>query len=907
MKIVKRVLSIMMVLITLVSVVSISAEALTIKVEDKEYGYMVPVNNKGTKVLSSVKLYGSYDYLNFYIHSGFSGDVYFFYEIFSDKSLTKCVESGCILRTYGNYNISQKIKLEGKYKSKTYYVVTYAGMYSSKKDKLTVDESSLCQFEMVVDRSPSYDKKEVMLKSVSNTANGPEIKWSKISGTSKYYIYRRSITGASYKKVGSVSGTKSSFVDTDIKKKDGNYIYTVKGINKKSVASQYNYNGLTCLYAEAPKISSAYVKADNEIYLKWNETSSKARYYIYRKVDGGAWERVDDDYDNFYTDKNVDNGKTYSYKVKAIIDCDDYGKAKSCYSDVSSNVKFLSAPVMKELEIKEGSIGISWNPVEGAEGYSILRKPLDSDDKWTVLATVSGEEAYFEDETAVMDGAYLYTVRSEGDGFSGSYSSGKEFFTLEEPEFTASVNENCVRIEWEKVPYATSYRVLEQAEDGSWQLKTKTKKLYYEFTPSSYYNKKLTVYACRTGDVFSTYKTDVESIALFPKITHKVKELDTYTQFTWNNTRADEYRVYRKPKDADDSAYELFYSTKSLSFDSYSPEEDVAYTYQVRGVYGDLEQNNNLYTQTHIRYSPEACIESFNAYKRVTVLNRKYKSSDKEEVSYNFEIQKTEKFKKSLVDFYYWGKAYNGEGWGQTSSYYYKPNYEDAYDLIEPARFCCVVKTSSGNSTPLGVNVVTVPEEVCDAPVVTLTPTSKGLKMTWDAVDNAKEYEVDVYFNRRDDYHKTFKADGSEAYTINFNDVSYDYGIRILITAVHENGNKTVRDIDNYDLYAKPKLVAAVPGNFSDGIDVFWNTGHDSGYFAVLRKAEGETKWTCVSKKYYDGKVCSMNNGVEYKGFSYTDKNIKKGVKYTYTVRFYDPNTKEYTSYYNTKGVSSKR
>jgi len=46
---------------------------------------------------------------------------------------------------------------------------------------------------------------------------------------------------------------------------------------------------------------------------------------------------------------------------------------------------------------------------------------------------------------------------------------------------------------------------------------------------------------------------------------------------------------------------------------------------------------------------------------------------------------------------------------------------------------------------------------------------------------------------------------------------------------------------------------------------------------------------------------------VEYRGFCYTDKNIKKGVKYTYTVRWYDTKTKEYTSYYNTKGVSAKR
>ena len=352
----------------------------------------------------------------------------------------------------------------------------------------------------------------------------------------------------------------------------------------------------------------------------------------------------------------------------------------------------------------------------------------------------------------------------------------------------------------------------------------------------------------------------------------------------------------------------MIYESSYRGFDQYDPADDVAYTYQIRGVYGDIEQNANIVIKTHTRYSPERCIESFEAIKRVEVFNRKYKSGDKVSTSYEFKVDKTETYKKSAAKIYYLTtNSDNYDGWRSLGNVSYAEVDDRLYNQADPLRFSCVVSTNSGNTTPIGANAIYVPEEVCDAPVVTLTPTSKGLKMTWDAVDNAKEYEVDVYFNRRDDYHKTFKADGSEAYTINFNDISYDYNIRVLITAVHENGNITVRDIDNYDLYAKPKLVAAVPGNFSDGIDVFWNTGHDSGYFAVLRKAEGETKWTCVSKKYYDGKVCSMNNGVEYKGFSYTDKNIKKGVKYTYTVRFYDPNTKEYTSYYNTKGVSSKR
>ncbi len=909
MKKVKRMLSIMLAIVTLVSVVSISAEAFTVEVQDRDFGYMVPVNNKGTKVISTVKMYGSYDYINFYINAKYHHSDYFFYEIFSDKNLTKCVESNFIeIEDEGTYNVSVKIKLKGKYSSKTYYVVTYAGSYYEDSDKMVVDENSLCQFEMVVDRSPTYEEKKVPLNSVTNTVDGPKITWTKISGTSKYYIYRRNVGSSKMTKIGAVSGKKSSFVDTDIKKKDGNYIYTVKGINKSGVASQYHYSGLTCLYAETPALKTIKVIADNVVYLKWNETSSKAKYNVYRKEVGGSWKRIATKISpNSYRDTTAKSGVDYQYTVKALISS-GYGTAiSSYYQNTSKKIKYLPAPVTNDIYTTENGVGISWELVEGATSYSIMRKPLDSDDPWTVLEEVSAETTTYVDTTAsLIDGAYLYTVRSEGDGFSGSYSSGKEYFTLTEPEFTVTVNEDGVRVEWPKVPYATSYRVYEQNEDGTWSIKEKTQKLYYEFKPYSYYDKKLSVCACRSSGGLSTYKTDVPSTQYFPKITCEVKEMDTYTQFSWNSTGADKYRVYRKPKDAEDSAYELFYENNTPGFSNYSPEEDIAYTYQIRGVYGDIEQDDNLYTKSHIRYSPETCIESFKAYKEVEVFNRQYKGSDKVTTRYRFDIDKTDKFKKSTVNVYYWGKAYGGEGWGQISGYSYVPNYEDAYDLIAPARFCCVVSTSSGNSTPLGVNTVYVPEETCEAPEITLTPTSKGLKMTWDAVDGAVEYDVSVYFSKRADYKKTIKADGSKTYTINFTDITYDYNMYLIVTAVHKNGNKTTRYIDDYTYYPKPKLVTA--GAQNGAISVIWNGDyHDDLQYAVFRKAEGETKWTRVSKKVYEYKSCCMINGTEYTGFVYTDEKAKKGVKYTYTVRLYNPNTKEYVSYYNTKGVSAKR
>lgn len=900
MKIAKRVLSIVMAIVTLVSVVSISAEALEVSVEDRNFGYMVPVDNKGTKVISTVKLYGNYDYLNFFIHSGFAGNVYFFYEIYSDKDLTICIDSGHTVCYYGDYNMSQKIKLSGKYKSKTYYAVTYAGMYSSNKKKLIVDENSMCLFKVVVDRSPSYDEKKVPLKAVTNTIDGPEITWSKISGTSKYYIYRRGITSTKLKKVGSVSGKKNSFVDTSIKKKDGNYIYTVKGIGKNGDTSKYHYNGLTCLYAETPKISSVSVAANDTISIKWNETHDSAKYYLYRKEVGGSWKRIESSYANYYSDKKVESGKEYSYRVKAVIDNDDYGKAKSANCTATKNIKFLEAPVMNDLEIKENSIGVSWSGVEGAVGYSILRKPLDSDEAWTVLSTVSGEESAYEDTTALLNEAYLYTVRSEGDGFSGSYSSGKEYFFLSQPEFTVDVDADGVHVKWDKVPFATSYRVLEQKEDGNWEIKEKTKKLYYNFYPSTYYKGKLTVCACRTGGSFSTYESDLEETYYFPKITTYIKELKDYTKIGWGGTiTADAFRLYRKLTNEPDSAYELCYEGTEYSFINTEVEDNVSYTYQARAVYDGIEQFVNLNSVSSTRYPTEKYIKDFYVRRNITegslVGGKKVKYVD-----YVFVKSKTDAA-KDLSEIVY----YKCEGeWEQVCE---KNDHILAGNLDfadSPITFSYAIYDENG-TTPADAFIGKIVTENCETPEIKITPTSKGYKISWNAVKNAVKYKVAVDFAKKTDYKKTIEADGSETYSVTLTDVQYNSDTVIKVTAVHKNGNETCRRINNYRILKAPELVKA--GVKNDLITVVWDAPYYDYNFAILRKAQGESSWTVVSKKYYETKECITIDGTEYKGFVYRDKDAKKGVKYTYTVRWYNSKTKEYISYYDTKGVSAKR
>ena len=68
MKILKRTMAILLVMIISFSVVSVGAEAVGVAITSKLYGYMIPTNYNFTKALSTVYLYGNYDYINFSIN-----------------------------------------------------------------------------------------------------------------------------------------------------------------------------------------------------------------------------------------------------------------------------------------------------------------------------------------------------------------------------------------------------------------------------------------------------------------------------------------------------------------------------------------------------------------------------------------------------------------------------------------------------------------------------------------------------------------------------------------------------------------------------------------------------------------------------------------------------------------------
>lgn len=885
-----------MVLVTLVSVMSVSAEALSVVVkEDKDdnYGYMVPVNYNGTEIISTVKVYGEYDYINFYIKAYQSKTKYFFYAIYSDKNLTNCVQTDALEITgKGTYSYNLKLKLKGKYKTKTYYVVTYAATYSSSKDRFVVDAESMREFKLQVDRTTSFSKQKVMLNEIKNTTKGAYIKWSALSGTSKYDIYRRSITGSKWTKVGSVSKSKTSFTDTSVKSKNGNYVYTVKAVNKKGTVSRYHYAGLVCLFASTPQIESINIIYNNTVEIEWNKTSSKAKYNIMRKEDGGDWKTIKSSYSGTtYKDKTAENGKNYMYSVKAVIST-DYGKAiSSYYSDAQNSVTFFAAPVLNDVAVSEAGVVVSWNAVEGVNGYTILRRPLNKSEGWTDLGRVDPAVVEFTDTTADLESAYIYTVRSEGENGKGSYySAGREFIILNEPKNVShnfNVNNDCAYIKWEVVPYATQYNIYVTNEAGEWELyKTVDHETEDDggYTISSKYSTerigsiKYAVTALRDGGN-ETPINNVYEMEYYPwVITNSYVSVDGMA-VTWKDRGAQSYNIYRLDGDKSDG-FVLIDTVEGkengalLEYIDETIEDKVEYTYRVKGVYNGVEQTTCFLASDTYSRLPESEITreekpAFIVSEYSTFLDIAVAETDATVEIYGYN------YKKNIWEKVYHQKYDNRNVCSIMRYNLCKPNENGEYTVS-------VVYNVDGNRTAFDANIITGKFLDAEHGEVSAKTTSTGVSYTFEAVEGAKEY-VFTYTDEKTKERKEIvvKESGKKTYTVKLEfDIFEDRRFIFFynIDAVLSDMNVSRRS--GYIEIEKAPDIYKVKRNDDGTVTLYWDDFEPGiSDYSVYRQVEGSTKWRSYRNIYPTKKKI---NGKRY--LCWQDKKAEKGVKYTYKV-----------------------
>ena len=224
------------------------------------------------------------------------------------------------------------------YDSTTKTSYTNSGAASGTKYYYKVKAVAVVNGKNVVS-SYSYAKSLVCTPATPNvsitSANGkPKLSWNAVNGATKYWVYR-STDGKNFKYYDSTAKTTYTNNSTTVGTR---YYYKVKAVvvdNGTSYGSAFSSSKSMVVRTAAPTLKT--VAPEGTPSLSWNAVNGATKYWVYRSTDGKEFKYYDSTTKTSYTNKSVDAGKTYYYKVKAV----NVVNGTSYASDFSNSVSVI--------------------------------------------------------------------------------------------------------------------------------------------------------------------------------------------------------------------------------------------------------------------------------------------------------------------------------------------------------------------------------------------------------------------------------------------------------------------------------------------------------------------------------------------------------------------------------------
>lgn len=679
------------------------------------------------------------------------------------------------------------------------------------------------------------------IESVTNTLKGIKITWEAHPDATHYIIYKKTVGIDSELLEYSVS-SQNYFED-----KDGTnvipgktYTYAVKACTNDG-ESAYSVTGYTITRVPSTKVTSLSPEKD-AINVQWESINGVTGYVIYRRgVSETKWTTagIVDKTHNSFSDTGAISGGEYIYAVCPMISASEGAKIES------SSVYYISAPenIVSE-NIIEG-IKVTWNSVKGATKYEISR--VNADGSSTVLTQIDASQALeYIDENVEWGEIYSYAVKAispKGESLNDCTASLKRIGAI--GIATPEIVDGGIKVTWDGVADAEKYAVFRN-DNGNWvQITTVTETEYTDANVKSavVYSYAVAVIIDGSRGIVNTENAPkLKYIA--PPETVTASNGESFIKVSWTAVEgAVKYEVY-KTEDAEKIPYRLVATVDSetLSYLDKRVGSGITYNYVVRAVDDEKTSVNSAVT-SHIFLSVPDITKIANDYKGVTI---KWGTV------------------AGAREYYIYSKISGGK-WSCIDTVKGDVNTYTDKNAVNGKVMYYTVKAVNGDSIS---SFATKTISYIAAPKVTVSNVAKGVKIKWNADENAVNYKV---------YRKAGNAKGwsliATVKTNTYTDTKAKNGVDYKYTVRAYNGKKySGYNPDGWKIrfLSAPKLNSAVSGY--GFIKFSWQRVAGAEGYKVYRKYNGGKEWT------YLGKTTSLY---------YKDKNVKNKASYTYTVRAY--------------------
>ncbi len=430
-------------------------------------------------------------------------------------------------------------------------------------------------------------------------------------------------------------------------------------------------------------------------------------------------------------------------------------------------------------------------------------------------------------------------------GVISSFSAGKKSITLK----------------WNSVKGATEYRVYRKGGDvKNYELIATTASISYTDSLNIQNNTTYT-YAIRAGkadnDGTKVYGWYIgEQYTYIDPVTLTLSRHTSGVKIAWNKIDgATGYRIYRREKGTSDWTKIKDFDEGTLTTIDTKVETGKNYEYTARTLYevGSISSRSDTAEVKSILYvAPTSKVTLSNAYGGVSIKWNAVSGAEK------YKVYRKVAGEKSWTSLgYVSGTSYTDKkaSSGKTNYYTVRP-YDDG--VLSAYKSYSIVYLA--------------------APEVTVTPKlGTGMQVKWKAVSGARSYRVYKYVNGK--WKRIATVEG-KSYTDK--DVKKGKTYKYTVRAVNGKNVSGYNKSGVSSAYSLGKPSVSSISTTSKAITIKWGKVSGAEGYRVYRK--NGSKWVRVAT---------------VKGTSYTDKNVKSGKEYLYTVRAYAGKT---TSSYNKTG-----